>query len=75
MRIVTCHDGQQCDSSSERWRAECEARSLARLTHPSRTAMLEAITRRRGEQAAAELRRLVLSIAEARAAGDDRKEN
>lgn len=72
MRLVTCHDGEQCDSSSERWRAECEARSLSRLSHPSRKAALEVITLQRGEAAAEQLRRLVLSIAEARAAGTDK---
>lgn len=72
MTTVICHDGTACDPDSHRWSVEMKARNLLRLSLMSRRAELERVERERGgHEAANELRRLMLSIAAAKAEGRD----
>lgn len=60
---VTLLDGTQVDSSSEAWRHECEARSVARMpSTQQRREYIEAVKRARGDSAAAALRDLASAI-------------
>lgn len=57
MCTVTLIDGREVDSESEEWRHECEARYIAlRPTLVERRQYLEAVERKRGFEAANELR-------------------
>lgn len=58
-------DGREVSSSSEEWRAECEARWVIRLPSRSkRYEYLEKVSSFRGEEAANELKAHVLRIYE-----------
>lgn len=72
MTTVTCHDGTRVSPDSQRWHDEMKARNLLRLGLPSRRAELERVERERnGHETANELRRLMVSIANAIAEGRD----
>lgn len=63
MNPVTLHDGRQVDSSSEDWRAECEARTVLRMPgKPARRAYLAAVEKRRGVEAADRLAGLIQAV-------------
>ena len=54
--------GAQVDTSSEEWRAWCEAKHVAQIkTKDGRSAYIERVKKRRGEEAATALRKGVLS--------------
>lgn len=66
---VTLHDGRVVSSYSVDWRKEAEALAvLAMRDKPKRWAFMSDVKQRRGEQAHDDLRALVLSIHNARAA-------
>lgn len=74
MNLVTLYDGQVVDSSSEAWRAECEARAvLAMPTKADRLNYLNGwrefdgtlqsrVLQRRGPEAVEKLRALMLAL-------------
>lgn len=49
-------DGQEVDSSSEEWRAECEARQVAAMDSGTRATFLASVAKHRGAKAAENLR-------------------
>lgn len=55
MSTVALHSGEQVDSASEAWRAECEARFALRMSFDRRTRYLAAVHQMRGEIAHARL--------------------
>lgn len=57
MNPVTLSDGQIVDSSSEAWRAECEARYILSLSMPKRVEQLALITFKRGIDATNRIRK------------------
>jgi hypothetical protein len=60
---VTLIDGQQVDSASEPWRAECEARAvLAMPGIAARRGYLADVSKRRGEVAGQALADLVRAV-------------
>jgi hypothetical protein len=60
---VTLHDGREVDSSSENWRAECEARYVLRLkSKQQRHAYLDSVAKRRGSAARDSLESLVMAV-------------
>lgn len=71
MKPVTLHDGRTVDSSSEDWRAECEARHVLNLpTRLARSTYLRRVRDRRGDAAAEALRELGLKIWKAQRAAE-----
>lgn len=57
--MVTLVDGRQVPSTSEEWRAECEARTILGTPHEKRHELLQAIADRRGAEARERLDRMV----------------
>lgn len=51
MTMVTLHTGEQVDSASEAWRAECEARHILAMAMPQRDEFFQAVERKRGTDA------------------------
>ena len=51
MRKVTLHDGREVDSSSEEWRAECEARHILSMSQEKRAEFFQDVERKRGADA------------------------
>lgn len=61
--MVTLADGREVASDSPEWRAECEARYILNMpTKDARLALLDQIEKRRGADAANDLRRRVLLL-------------
>jgi len=63
LKPVTLHDGRVVDNYSEEWRLECEARGIIKI--PSlyaRRKHLEEIERRRGTDAVAKIKAMMLSL-------------
>lgn len=61
--MVTLIDGRQVDSSSEPWRAECEARHILAMPNvQARRDYLAGIQKRRGQQAYEQLADLVRAV-------------
>lgn len=56
MGIVTLYDGRQVDSSSEEWRAECEARAVLAMELHKRADFLKSVEGKRGPDATKALR-------------------
>lgn len=77
MGTVALIDGRIVDSASEEWRAECEARYVARLpTRQERRRYVDAVRARRGDAAADELIELVYRVFDdARSAQANREES
>lgn len=62
-RMVALHNGEQVDSASESWRAECEARALLRMpSRDRRIGYLVRVEKKRGEESRAALEALALEI-------------
>lgn len=59
MNTKTLIDGSQVDSSSEAWRAECEARAVLDIPLAQRQAFFVAVAKQRGRDAAMDLKGLV----------------
>jgi hypothetical protein len=62
MNMKTLYDGRQVDSSSEEWRAHCEATTMLAMPMNERHAHLNAVGTRRGDQAKRALSDLVRRI-------------
>ncbi len=62
MDEITFIDGTAGDSSSERWRHECEARHILMMPVENRRGMLDAIEKKRGEAARKGLEGLVFQL-------------
>ena len=61
--MVILHDGRVVHSSSEEWRAECEARHVLRLPDvKARRAYLRRAGSKRGEAARAQLETHILAL-------------
>jgi len=63
IKPVTLHDGRVVDNYSEEWRLECEARTILKI--PSlynRRRHLEEIERRRGPEAVAQIKTMMLAL-------------
>jgi hypothetical protein len=61
--MPTLVDGRDVAPDSEEWRAECEARAMAKLpTLAERRAWLGDVERKRGKEAADRLRSLMLTV-------------
>lgn len=61
--MVTLADGRQVPSDSPEWKDECEARYILNMpTKDARLALLDQIEKRRGADAANDLRRRVLLL-------------
>lgn len=61
-------DGTLVDTASERWRAECEARTLLNMPLHQRKRVLNLVEQKRGRQAADQLRGDVMTLWVARQA-------
>lgn len=59
---VVLYIGETVSSSSESWRAECEARYILELPSSTRHRLLGAIERKRGAEGAARVKALVREI-------------
>lgn len=59
---MTLCTGETVSSSSEQWRAECEARYILSLGMAARTEQISGIARKRGTEAAARLRETCFAI-------------
>lgn len=57
--MVTLVDGRQVPSTSEEWRAECEARTILGTPHEKRHEQLQAIGAKRGVEALERLNTMV----------------
>lgn len=55
--LVTLVTGEQVPSDSEAWRAETEARAVLGMPQAKRTEFFDLVSKRRGDVAAAELKR------------------
>ncbi|WP_290872087.1 hypothetical protein [Aquabacterium sp.] len=62
MTMATTYDGRQVDSSSEAWRAHCEATTLLAWPLHKRRVHLQGVLARRGKDAHRELSELVSMI-------------
>jgi hypothetical protein len=65
-RLVYLHDGTPCDSGSEDWRHECEARFIGLLGRRAQFLWLQDIAIKRGAAAVVELRKTMSSIEQSR---------
>ena len=61
-RTVLLHDGSPVSSSSEAWRAECEARLVLRLDVGRQRSFLQLVGERRGPDAAARLKQAMYVV-------------
>lgn len=62
MNQVTTYDGRQVDSSSEAWRAHCEAATLLRWSLHDRRVHMQGVKAKRGDQAHQELADLISAM-------------
>lgn len=61
-RLVTLANGKQVPSHHEDWRMECEARHILSLPREQRQPYIDSCARKRGEQAAQDLRHATITL-------------